>query len=180
VGLHADLLEACAAGSITQPQAAFTVPVVLHGGYENPLNLLGLLVLQASEDIERFRRHAASDRVHLIEETLRTAGAVHRVVRWWAEDVPERGARRGDAVWLNLARANHNLGNGKGKHLASGWGHHRCPGVHLAHFLSELVIDVLLALPRTAVADAVVTTRHGLATRAVTRIELEPRTVDRC
>jgi cytochrome P450 len=181
-GLHRSLLEAHAQGEISKEDLNFTLPVVLHGGYENPLNYLGSLVAIAAEDPAQFRASARAWPEGLMEESLRLRPPARGVARWATAACPSIGAAAGDPVWVDLESANQDatvFGSpaqpdyaAPPRHPSFGHGSHRCPGVHLARLLGRLVIDGLLMLPEAVLREAVVAWRVGVVGRGVTAVRL--------
>lgn len=164
VGLHRALWHAVEAGTITKEHATFALSVVLHGGYENPMNLLGLVADRA----------VAGTREAMATETdLSALGAVRGLVRWARADTPRFGVQAGQAVWLDLDSADPTTGPPRSRgrpprsQLGFGWGAHRCPGIHLATALSQIVIDGLARVTPETLRGAVASPRTGQVTRGV-------------
>jgi cytochrome P450 len=127
----------------------------------------------------------------LVEEVLRWEPPVTGVVRVAADDTEldraEGGPRvpGGTAVLADLRAANHDrsvfphpdhvdLGNiGAARHVAFGWGAHRCLGMHLARAeLTEGVAAIAAVMPRARVVDAGVVEGHLV--RSVPRLVVSP------
>jgi cytochrome P450 len=178
--LQRRLLEARDADAIPNEVAAFTLAVVLHGGYENPRNALGSIIAAASADVARFRAHACEPE-RFIDEALRRRPPVRRVLRWAVEDVPEIGAAPHDAVWIDLEtnggaqRADVGSSQPSPKHLSFGSGAHRCPGIFLTRVLGCTVLEGLAHLPDEAIGAAVVEQDVGVVANGVARIMLRAR-----
>jgi cytochrome P450 len=170
VGLHAELLGLVESGAVRQEDVQFAMPVVLHGGYENPYNLLGLLAVRLSTDPSRFRRVTGQARADLIDREIVQANAVRGVVRWASVDLPERDVERGDALWLSLEDANRTAVSGRG--LAFGWGRHACPGMELSRRLARHVVEAVLRWPDDVLAEAGTHEHAGVVSRGVTAFEL--------
>ncbi len=178
-GLHAALEAAAADGLIPVKLARATPVVVLHGGYENPLNQLGCIVAWAVADPQRFRAAALASPSTLFEEVLRRFTPARRLARWTSE-VMARDARvhpRGDLVWVDLESANvedretgspaPDLGH---RHLGFGYGRHACPGAGLARLQGQVLIRSLLAVPAEVVGACTVEWHEDLITRGPARI----------
>jgi cytochrome P450 len=158
-GLHAVLEEAARNGSIPVKLARSTPVVVLHGGYENPLNQLGCVIAWAVKNPERFRHAARSAPAVLFEEILRVYSPVRLVARLAAADGIEgdRPFKRGDLVWVDLESANLDERQfpapqdfdltSKRSHVGFGHGPHLCPGVALARLEGQALIRALLSIP---------------------------------
>ncbi len=173
-GLHATLEAAARQGVIPEKLARSTPVVVLHGGYENPLNHLGCIIAWAAADPERFRAAATSAPALLCEEILRVFSPVRRLARWATsdgigDDVPS--ARKGDMVWIDLQGAHNDrrrFASGEvdvskhQRHLGFGYGRHGCPGAALARLEGEVLIQSLLTIPGDELAQFVVQWREGV------------------
>ena len=168
VGLQARLIEALKRDGISEADVTFTAPVVLHGGYENPLNFLSSLVGLAAEDPTRFSASARRWPGGVVEETLRLRPAARRVLRW--DTGSKDGSAPSEMVWIDLESANRNpevVRSAKPnyaappKHLTFGYGPHRCPGLYLARLLGRLVVEGLLELPAAALRNAVLQRRDA-------------------
>lgn len=173
-GLMSDLVRAASEGVISMQQAAFTLPVVLHGGYENPINYLGLLAANVATNPGRLHGASPQLRGSLIDHTLRTSGAVRGVIRWAATDLPQFGARRGDALWIDIEGANRDpQRDSRGQqHLAFGWGEHMCPGIHLTRRLASLVLMALARLPVDVLGHAEIETGKDIVTSGVRKLRV--------
>lgn len=176
-GLHAVLEEAARSGSIPVKLARSTPAVVLHGGYENPLNQLGCVIAWAVENPERFRDAAQLAPAVLFEEILRVFSPVRVVARLAAADGVRAGRpfKRGDLVWVDLESANLdqrqfpapqdvNL-TSKRSHVGFGHGPHLCPGVALARLEGQALIRVLLSAPADLFHQFTVKWRDGVVAR---------------
>lgn len=181
-GLHAALEEAAQAGVISTKLARSTPVVMLHGGYENPLNQLGCLIAWAVENPERFRELAASAPAQLFEEILRLYSPLLRVARWVASDSDAGGQplKRGELVWVDLESANLDERHfvapeqidlaRKPGHLGFGYGRHLCLGAALARLEGQILIQSLLSLPADWLRDFKVEWRDGFVARGPARI----------
>jgi cytochrome P450 len=178
-GFHQRLRRAAAEGRITREEATFNAAVVLHGGYENPLNALGSLVATAAADPAAFHKWAEISPDAVIDETLRLFPPARGVVRFTR---PEDSGF-GEAVWINLEVANRDpkvfdrpdephYDHPTARHLSFGIGPHRCPGTLVARLLAHSMVTALLALPREALAEVVIRPRVGQVTRGVATAEI--------
>ncbi len=175
-GLHAALEEAAAEGIIPVKVARTTPVVVLHGGYENPLNQLGCIIAWAAEDPPRFRAVAGQSAGLLFEEVLRLYSPVRRVARKLAEPDPGAPSRPVHGqFWIDLEAANRDeaafgqagevdLGRER-RHLGFGHGRHMCPGTALARLAGKMLIRCLLELPDDLLRALSVTWREGAVAR---------------
>lgn len=182
VGLHGALEEAAAEGLIPTKVARSTPVVVLHGGYENPLNQLGCLIAWAVAHPDRFRNAAASAPVVLFEEIMRVFSPVRRVARWATAD-GENGAlpvTKGELVWVDLQSANLDwrrfatggdldLSKRQG-HVGFGYGRHACPGTALARLEGQVLIQGLLTIPPDALREFRIEWRDGVVARGPMKI----------
>jgi len=173
-GIHATL-EAAARDGIIPVQLARSTPVViLHGGYENPLNLLGCVISWAVAHPAEFRAAAGADASMIFEEITRTFSPVRLVARWpkatgGSADAP---LRRGDFVWVDLESANHDERQFRAareldvshprRHLGFGYGPHACPGSTLARLQGRALIRSLLMLPLELLHDFTTEWRDGI------------------
>jgi cytochrome P450 len=179
-GLHAVLEAAAREGTIPVKVARSTPVVVLHGGYENPLNQLGCVVAWAVENPERFTEAAAAAPAVLFEEIMRVYSPVRLVARWAAsddehDDGDDQPLRQGQFVWVDLESANHDPGrfaapgepdlSKKRGHLGFGYGRHICPGAALARLQGQVLIRSLQALPAGALREFTVEWRGGVVAR---------------
>jgi cytochrome P450 len=181
-GLYKHLIEARARGEITSAAVDVTLPVVLHGGYENPLNFLGALIANAAGNAEEFCAAARSSPEGAIEETLRLSPAARGVLRWKVGDRRSDPASRAEAVWIDLEAANRDAAFFESplrpnyaspqEHLAFGFGSHHCPGTHLARLLGQLVLDGLLRIPDRALERAVVAQHVRTVARETTSAQI--------
>ncbi len=181
-GLHAALEAAAEAGAIPEKVARITPVVVLHGGYENPLNQLGCVIASAVSDPEAFAVAAGANPARYFEEILRTFSPVRRVVRWAVSEGGggDPGARgRGDGVWIDLESAHRDapeLSSGGGelpaprRHLGFGYGRHACPGAALARLEGDALIRSLLTVPAEELGRFTVRWRQGVVAHGPERI----------
>lgn len=182
-GLHAALEAAAEAGEIPEKVARITPVVVLHGGYENPLNQLGCVIASAVADPEAFTVTAGANPARFFEETLRTSSPVRRVLRWAVSgDVggDPGAAKRGDVVWIDLESAHRDApelsSGGSGelppprRHLGFGYGRHACPGAALARLEGEALIRSLLTVPPDELGQFTAGWRRGVVAQGPERI----------
>jgi cytochrome P450 len=180
-GLHAVLEQAAREGTIPVKLARTTPVVVLHGGYENPVNQLGCLIAWAVAHPGSFRRAAAQAPGALFEEIMRVYSPVRAVARWAAVD-DEAGSsfKRGDFVWIDLESANLDPGRFEAAdrldptkrraHLGLGLGRHACPGGTLARIEGQALIRALLTIPDELLAGFTVEWREGVVAHGPARI----------
>jgi cytochrome P450 len=181
-GLHAALEQAAREGAIPVKLARSTPVVVLHGGYENPLNQLGSLIAWAVENPKRFQVAATTAPAVLFEEIMRVYSPVRLVARWAAGDGAHGDCplKRGQLVWVDLESANHDQGkfsdpgeldfSKKRGHLGFGHGRHICPGAALARLEGQVLIRSLLKLPADLVREFSVEWRDGVVARGPLKI----------
>lgn len=143
-GLHAVLEEAVQLGIIGEKLARSTPVIFLHGGYENPLNLLSATIAWAADDLHRFRRWASRDRRRILDEVMRTYSPVRRLCRRALEPIsfPLLEIPSGQLVWIDLESAVTTR-----DHLGFGYGAHACPGMALARLECDVLIECLLDIP---------------------------------
>jgi cytochrome P450 len=181
-GLHAALETAAEEGLIAPKLACSTPVVVLHGGYENPLNQLGCVVAWAVENPERFARLAGGAAPLLFEEILRVYSPVRMVVRWAIEDNAEVDPprKRGDLVCVDLERANRDSGRFEAaaevdprrrrRHLGFGQGTHACVGMALARLEGRVLIAALATMRPDQLRGFDIDWREGVVARGPQRI----------
>jgi cytochrome P450 len=180
-GLHATLEVAAEQGIIPRKVARSTPVVVLHGGYENPLNQLGCVVAWAVSNPAAFRESAARNPAGLFEEIMRVYSPVRRVARWTASAGPSAQApEQGAFVWVDLESANLDAGrfpaggdvdlSGRPGHLGFGHGRHACPGSALARFEGQVLIRALLATPTDFLGEFTTEWRNGVVARGPVKI----------
>jgi len=148
-GLHEALEKAAREGVISEKLARSTPVVVLHGGYENPLNQLGSIIVWAAANPEQFRSAAFSP-ISLFEEIMRVYSPVRNVARWAVESGMSADQRltRGGFVWADLESANHDHRRFsepgtvdptvRRSNLGFGFGRHACPGAALGRIEGEV------------------------------------------
>lgn len=176
-GLHAALEDAARDGLIPVKLARSTPVVVLHGGYENPLNQLGCVIAWAVANPERFRDAAVSAPGVLFDEILRVYSPVRLVARFAAADGlhDDRPLKRGDLVWVDLESANldpHQFSapgeldlTRKRNHMGFGHGRHLCPGAALARLEGQALLRALLSIPADPFHEFTVQWRDGVVAR---------------
>jgi cytochrome P450 len=182
-GFHAVLEDAARDGLIPVRLARSTPVVMLHGGYENPLNQLGCVIAWAVEDPDRFRAAAATAPGVLFEEVLRVFSPVRLAARWAVadgSDGSDGAVRRGTFVWVDLESANRDERqfpaaaspdlSKRRSHLGFGWGRHMCPGTGLARIEGLVLIRALAALPPGLLREFTVEWREGELARGPLRI----------
>jgi cytochrome P450 len=182
VGLHATLEAAAKDGLIPVNLARSTPVVVLHGGYENPLNQLGCVISWAAANPAEFYAAAEADPALVFEEIVRMFSPVRRVARWVKSDgeFGDPPLNRGDFVWVDLESANHDDGQFRAdsqldvslrrRHLGFGHGPHACPGSTLARLQGWVLIKSLLALPHESFREFSTEWRDGFVARGPMRI----------
>lgn len=179
-GFHAVLEDAARDGLIPVRLARSSPVVMLHGGYENPLNQLGCVIAWAVDDPDRFRAAAATAPGLLFEEVLRVFSPVRLAARWAVSDDGDLPVRRGTFVWVDLESANRDerrfpaageldLAKRRG-HLGFGYGRHLCPGTGLARLEGLVLIRALAALPVELLRGFTVEWRGGELARGPLRI----------
>jgi cytochrome P450 len=184
-GFHAALEEAACEGVIPVKLARSTPVVMLHGGYENPLNQLGCLIAWAVTNPDRFREAAVSAPAALFEEILRVFSPLRRVARWATSAVEGDGRplQRGELVWVDLESANLDDRQfptpgeldltRKGGHLGFGYGRHLCPGAALARLEGQVLIRSLLSIPADQFREFIVEWQDGFVGRGPMKIVRE-------
>ncbi len=155
--LSEEAARAVAAGTIDRAAALYLPIVLLHGGYENPVNGLGAAFrwfLEHPDQVERCRSDTQARTVYA-EALLANPPVLE--LRRFARTACTIGGRRlpeGSEVRLMLEEA---LAEGAGRRpgspsaaasLAFGYGRHRCPGRALALAQGSLFLQVLAELPR--------------------------------
>ena len=184
-GLHAILEDAARDGIIPVKLARSTPVVVLHGGYENPLNQMGCLIAWAVENSKRFREMAVSAPTLLFEEILRLYSPVRLVARRAAMggEIDGKSVNRGDLVWVDIESANldpqqyrtpseFDLSQSQ-THLGFGHGSHKCLGTALARREGMILIQALLSIPSEQFREFQIKWGDGIVTRgpvAITRL----------
>ncbi len=176
-GMHAALEDAAREGLIPVKLARSTPVVMLHGGYENPLNQLGCVIAWAVAHPARFRAAAQTAPRLLFEEVLRVYSPVRLVARWATTGGLAGDSRYqpGDLVWVDLESANRDPDqfsapdelelSHKRNHLGFGHGRHMCPGAALARLEGQALIRSLLALPDGQFHQLTVQWRDGVVAR---------------
>jgi cytochrome P450 len=183
-GLHGTLEAAAAEDVIPVKLARSTPVVVLHGGYENPLNQLGCVIAWASQDPERFKEAATSAPDLLFEEVLRVFSPVRRIARWVAREGGQQPPLGGELVWVDLESANRDGRrfadadgidlSGRRQHLGFGYGAHACPGTTLARLEGRALISALAAVPNERLGEFTVEWNDGIVARGPARIVQQP------
>lgn len=173
-GLHATLERAAREGIIPAKVARSTPVVVLHGGYENPLNYLGCLIAWATADPERFASVATSTPAILCEEILRVYSPVRRLWRWTRPERITDIQAAGERVWIDLESAHSDpqrfassdvdMSNTQ-RNLGFGYGRHGCPGATLARLQANILIRCLLEIPADELAQFGADWREGVVAR---------------
>lgn len=181
-GLHSSLEAAAEAGAIPSKLARSTPVVVLHGGYENPLNQLGCLTAWAVANPERFKEASASAPALLFEEVLRVFSPVRVVARWTATNDDRKKPHRkgGDLVWVSLESANRDSHrftdpdeielSKRQQHIGFGHGAHACLGTALARLEGQALIGALSAVPDAVMREFSTEWRDGVVARGPAKI----------
>lgn len=181
-GLHAALETAAMDGLIPVQLARSTPVVVLHGGYENPLNQLGCIISWAVASPAEFRAAARTNPALITEETIRMFSPVRLVARWMNSDAEssDPALKRGTFVWVDLDSANHDNRQFRAageldvsqrrRHLGFGHGPHTCPGSILARLQGRVLIRSLLALPHEFFREFSTEWRNGVVARGPMKI----------
>lgn len=181
-GLHATLERAAQDGAISAKVARSTPVVVLHGGYENPLNYLGCVIAWATADPERFARTATSTPAVLCEEILRVYSPVRHLWRWTfpkcITDIQAASERQ--RVWIDLESAHSDPQrfassevdvSNEQRNLGFGYGRHGCPGATLARLQASILIRCLLRIPADDLAQFDAQWRDGIVARGPATIK---------
>jgi cytochrome P450 len=184
VGLLRDAVDAVADKSIPEEQVLNTLVVLLHGGYENPINFLGSVLVYGLKQVADGGARPDATSPAVIEELLRWSSPVRGVARWASAPVEIDTWRleRGDSVWIDLEAANHDPANHKtpdeptftdpGPHLAFGYGRHRCPGSAIARLQAAVVLDVMDELAAYSPTLGEVDWRVGIVGRGPARVPI--------
>jgi cytochrome P450 len=186
VGLHGALETAAQEQAIPRKLAVSTPVVVLHGGFENPLNLLGCVIAWAVDNPEQFKQAAMTAPGLLLEEITRVFSPVRLVARWAVESgaLKQHCVQRGELVWVDLESANHDIDEFGGsahdldtstrrQHLGFGYGFHACLGARLARLEGKILISALATVTHDVLREFTVAWREGVVTRgpaSITRI----------
>jgi cytochrome P450 len=125
---------------LSQAQQRMAPAVFVHGGFENPLNHLGLRL--AALAAHRGEAGASAPDESFLESVSR-AGPVRKVLRWSVEPVASLGIGRGAAVWIELEDDRPDDLGVPSNLLGFGHGAHRCPGQAAARQLSDALLPVL-------------------------------------
>ncbi|ARF58640.1 cytochrome P450 family protein [Streptomyces gilvosporeus] len=135
--------------------------LILFGGYENVVHLIGnatLGLLEHPDRLARLRHHPA-ELPAVVEEFLRHSGPAPLAIRRFAKEDLEIGGVRiaaGDSVLLGIASANRDParfpdpdafdhGRDLSGHLALGHGIHYCVGAPLARMETATALGALIA-----------------------------------
>jgi cytochrome P450 len=181
-GVLRDAVDALADQSIPEEQVLSTLVVLLHGGYENPINFLGSVLVYGLKQAADGGLRPDATSTAVIEELLRWSSPVRGVARWAAAPVEIDTWRleRGESVWIDLEAANRDPANHKtpdeptftdpGPHLAFGYGRHRCPGSAIAQLQAAVVLDVMDELSVYSPTLGEVEWRVGLVGQGPTRV----------
>lgn len=156
-GMLAALSELAREGEISPDVLHNSVRVVFHAGYTTVYSALGnavMTVLRRRLDWTSLR--SVEDQDAAVDELLRHDGPVQANSRICVEDAEVAGApiRRGQRVLLLLGAANRDpdefdrpddlvLDRRPNRHLAFGWGIHRCLGSSLARMVARVTLAQL-------------------------------------
>jgi cytochrome P450 len=156
-------------------QVARTAPVVLlHGGYENPLNMLGCIVDWASKNPNTMVALTERDTHGCFEHIVRTYSPVKALLRHAQSAFVGYNQQfsPGHTAWISLKDANHDetrfpvtdnpLPSGRSAHLGFGHGAHKCLGIALARAEGYALIKALSGLDRGLLSGLKVRWRSGV------------------
>ncbi|KIZ15075.1 cytochrome P450 family protein [Streptomyces natalensis] len=146
---------------LTEDELTSLAFLILFGGYENVVHLIGnatLGLLERPDRLARLRRHPA-ELPAVVEEFMRHSGPAPLAIRRFAKEDLEIGGVRiaaGDSVLLGIASANRDParfpdpdafdhGRDLSGHLALGHGIHYCVGAPLARMETATALGALIA-----------------------------------
>jgi len=187
------LVEAREAGDqLSEDELLGMISLLLIAGHETTVNLIGngvLSLIEHPDQMDRLRNEPALIKP-AIEELLRYNGPLETATeRYTREDVTIAGVTipRGERVFAVLASANRDerqfdrpdtldLAREPNRHLAFGLGVHYCLGAPLARLEGQIaintllhrVLDLRLAVPRTALRWRPGLVLHGLKSLPLT------------
>jgi cytochrome P450 len=158
--LMSALVESSGAGRLTEQEVVSMVYLLLIGGHETTVNLLGTALLALLKNPDELAALRADPGLlpTAVDEFLRYEAPVSMAtIRFTAEPVDVRGVQipEGELVMLSLGAANRDpkrfpdpdrliLRRGDPGHLAFGYGIHRCLGAFLGRLEAETALGGLL------------------------------------
>lgn len=177
-GLQARLSQAVSKGQISLQLARTTPLVVLHGGYENPLNMLGCAVHWASSNARLLQATPPERLEALFNELVRLYSPVKAVVRRAASGMPDHGGlSEGELLWISLQSANEDSGRFQPQDrpeteralagLGFGHGTHKCLGIALARIEGVVLLRALRSLAPERLARTHTSWREGFVGRGL-------------
>ncbi|MER5638988.1 cytochrome P450 [Kitasatospora sp. NPDC002227] len=157
-----DLVQACEAGELTEQEVFSMVFLLLIGGHETTVNMLGtatLALIHHPDQLDWLRADLAARMPMAVEELLRYESPVSMAtMRFTTQDVDVSGVEvpAGELVLLSLGAANRDpdrftdpdrlrLDRDDPGHLAFGQGLHRCLGTFLGKLEGEIALTGLLS-----------------------------------
>lgn len=173
-------------GAVTRKELADTLLILMVAGHVTTTGTIGLSVLSLLEEPARYRaiREDPGLIVPMVEEFLRLQSVISDGVPRVAEhDLMLGGVniRAGEAVVISLASANRDETVFAGpdepqphradvfRHIAFGWGAHRCLGQHLARMEVRVALATLAGtVPTLRLADPAGQVRHTHPDRHIT------------
>jgi hypothetical protein len=157
--------------------AEVTPVVVLHGGFENPLNLMASILGAYARSEIRLEDCAVAPSA-LFTQLLARYTPAQRVLRFEraSQSSLSTSTSFDEGVWLNLAAANTELlrKGGGPQHLSFGGGSHRCPGVAVTRLMVSLLFKALTEIRPIRIRGASVTSRgHSFVATGPAHVRLD-------